>query len=241
MRTHLWLAAGLLGLAALCGCGDSGSSDPGVVEEAPSEEGIKRRSASNLPKAGDFLPVLDDGKVELAPPDGWNLLSRDARYLARFAKGKQHELPRISIMAGDSPESSITELTPDNYEKLAQVLMTQMQGEKKRIEEPCRPIYLGDRLYLRHVRIAKLSSDNVVLQSLQTVHGGRLYTIELVCEIDAPRAEEYEASLKKHRDEGYTVGANLRFVGDAPATESPAEATPFTPPASPDGEKPAKP
>jgi hypothetical protein len=171
------------------------------------------------------MPLLDDGKLELAPPAGWNLLSRDSRYLARFAKGKQHELPRISVTAGDTPDSSIAQLTPENFEQLADILMKQMRSEKKLVEEPCRPIYLGDTLYLRHVRRAKLSGDWVVLQSLQTVHGGRLYTVELVCEIDSPRAEDYEASLKKHRDEGYAVAANLRFVGDSPAETSRPPAT----------------
>ena len=241
LRDWRW-AAILLGLAILPGCGGGEVADDGgdeaVVEETPTINGIKHRSAEKLPKVGDHLPPLDGGKVEVAAPAGWNTLSRSSKSLASFAKGKASELPRITISAADSPDPAVSELTAENYEQMAAVILKQMQsGDKKpAILEPSLPIYLGDILYLRHVRKAQLSGTPVVIQSLQTIHDGRLYSVELMAEIDAARSEEYEASLKKYRDYGYAVAANMKFGGSAapgeiPALPAPAEATPAALPA----------
>jgi hypothetical protein len=236
MRSQRVLPAALLALAGIFGCGEANvPQDGGEATATVTEAGIKRRPVSAFPKVGEYLPPLDDAKVELAPPAGWITLSRDSRYLSRFAKAKASELPRISVMAGDTPDAAVTDLTEENCDHLAALLLKQMKSEKKHIEEETMPIYLGDTLFIRHVRRAQLSGDPVVLQSLQTVKGGRLYTIELTCNIDAPRAEEYEASLKQYRDFGYSVAANMRFLGDMPA------AAPAEPPAAAPSEENAKP
>lgn len=216
----------LLGIA-LSGCGGGAGPGPSPAVDS-STDSIKRRPASELPAVGAYLPPLDDGRVEVAPPADWNTMSRDARYLARFVKGKASELPRITVTAWDTPLPEITELTEANAGQLAAELVTQMKKDKKTVPEPPKPIILGDTLFLRHVRRAKLASgDNVVVQALDTVRGGRIYTVELIAMIDAPRPEQYEASLTAHRDEGYAVAANLKFSGSEPASppaaESPAE------------------
>ena len=218
----LWAVAGLL----LAGCEKGGGSTAGPAKPKEAEGQIKRRTASELPAVGDYLPPQDDGgnKIEIAPPADWKAMPRDARYLARFVKGNVSELPRITVEAWDSPVPEITELSEDNAERLAAAQVKQLKQDKKTVPEPPRPIMLGEMLFLRHVRRAKLQSGgNVVVQALETVRGGRIYTVELIADIDAPRGEEYEASLRKWRDFGYTVAANLkiRAAGETPA-ETPA-------------------
>jgi hypothetical protein len=241
-QQQLWaLAAWALAAMALCGCGGEpggGTTGP-PAKEQPAESTIKRRTADKLPAVGDYLPPLDDGKIELAPPAKWNTMPRDARYLARFVAGKASELPRITVTAWDSPLVEVADLDESNAGLLTGQLIKEMKRDKKTVVEMPKPIYLGETLFVRHVRRAKMpSGDNVVVQGLDTIRAGRIYTIELIALIDSPRAEEYEASLTKYRDEAYAVAANLKFDGASTpsTTEAPAAVTPAeTPPA----EKPA--
>jgi hypothetical protein len=219
----------LLGIA-LSGCGGGESAGPSPAVN-PSADSIKHRPASELPAVGAYLPPLDDGRIEIAPPADWNTMSRDARYLVRFVKGKASELPRITITVWDTPLPEITELTEANAGQLAAELVTQMKKDKKTVPEPPKPIVLGDTLFLRHVRRAKLASgDHVVVQALDTVRGGRIYTVELIAMIDAPRPEQYEESLRLYRNDGYAVAANLKFPGSESATP-PSKETPADQPA----------
>jgi hypothetical protein len=222
----IWPAAALL-LAA--GCGGSPSGESGGPDAAPAAQ-IKRRSLESLPKIGDYLPPLDTGRIEIAPPADWNLLPRGTLFEAGFVKGKASELPRITLAAWDSPLDDITELTAENAGRLAAHLLKEMEHDKKIVEEPPRPIILGSTLFLRHVRRAKLpSGGNVVVQALETVRGGRLYVVELLVDVDAPRGDEYEASLTKWRDYGYAVAANLKFTA---GESTPPAAAPEAPPAA---------
>lgn len=230
LRRAEW-SLGYLAVASLlftgCGSGDGGGK-AGPTAGEKSAEGIKRRPADKLPTIGEYLPPLDDGRIEIAPPAEWKPMPRDARYLARFVRGKVSELPRITVTVWDTPLPEITELTEANAGQLAAELIAQAKKEKKTVPEPHKPIYLGDTLFLRHVRRAKLASGgNVVVQALDTVRGGRIYTVELIADIDAPRAEDYEASLTKVRDSGYAVAANLKFTGgEVSSTEAPTETSP---------------
>jgi hypothetical protein len=214
---------------SLSGCGSGGSGGKASPAAAEKPAGaIKRRTADELEPIGDYLPPLDDGRIEIAPPADWNLMPRDARYLARFVQGKVSELPRITVTVWDTPLPEITELTEANADQLTAELITQFKKDKKTVPEPPKPIVLGETLFLRHVRLAKLpSGGNVVVQALDTVRGGRIYTVELIADVDAPRGDQYEASLKHVRDFGYAVAAGLKFhaAGGAPA-EAPAEPAP---------------
>jgi hypothetical protein len=202
-----WLA-----LLACTGCGGGGSAPAaGTLSE------IKRREVASLPAIGDYLPPLDDGMLEAAPPAGWNVMRRGRTFLVGFAKGKASELPRIVISAGDPPDGSPSTLTEAGAGPFAaeqdKELRTAAKLGKKRVGEYNLPIVLGDTVFIRHVRQATLADAPCVIQSLQTIQNGRLYTVELIAEIEAARAEEYEKSLAQWRDYGYAVAANLKFAG----------------------------
>jgi hypothetical protein len=192
-----------------CGGGAASTSPPATAE-------IKRRDPASLPEVGDYLPPLDEGRLRAAPPAGWNVMRRGRTYLVGFAQGKTSELPRIVIDAADPPPGTPSQLTAENAAAFAaqqdKALHAAAKAGKKRIEEFNLPIVLGETAFIRHVRQATLADAPCVIQSLQTIQNGRLYTIELVAEIDAARAEEYERSLTKWRDYGYAVAAHLQFA-----------------------------
>ena len=136
-------------------------------------------------------------------------------------RGQQVGLYHLAWAVG-----TIQELTEENAGQLADQLVKDFQRDKKTVVEPPKPIILGDTLFLRHVRRAKMASgNNVVVQSLETVQGGRIYVVELIAEIDAPRPEEYEQSLLKYRDDGYAVAAHLKFPGSEPVVAPPPAPT----------------
>jgi hypothetical protein len=194
---------------ALAALGCSGGEASGPPAEAPA--GIKRRPAAELPKIGDYQPPLDGGRLEAAPPAGWILTGKARTFLMGFspAKGK---LPRISINAEDPPAGSPKELTEADAAALAARLDGEMRKAKKVLLEASLPIQLGETLFVRHVRQVAVEDAPCVVQSLQTIKNGRLYTVDLVVEIDSARAADYEPSLLKYRDFGYAVAANLRFA-----------------------------
>src|SRR5262245_61207688 len=201
----------LLLLLACTGCGGGSAPAAGTQSE------LIRRDVASLPAIGDYLPPVDDGKLEAAPPVGWNVMRRGRTFLIGFAKGKASELPRIVINAGQPPEGSPTTLTEASAAAFAalqdQELRAAAKLGTKRLDEYNRPIVLGGTVFIRHVRQATLADAPCVIQSLQTIQNGRLYTVELIAEIEAARAEEYEKSLAKWRDFGYAVAANLKFTG----------------------------
>jgi hypothetical protein len=188
-------------------------NDGGAADDAAT---IRRREIASLPEIGDYGPPIDGGRLEAAPPAGWNVLPRGRTYLMGFAKGKPSELPRIIINAGDPPPESPPSLTEDNVTQFAErrdaELRAASQKGAKKINEYNLPLILGNLVYVRHVRQATLGGTPCVVQSLETVQNGRLYTVELIAEIDAARSEDYEPSLTKWRDYGYAVAANLKFV-----------------------------
>lgn len=178
--------------------------------------GIRQRALAELPAVGDYAPPVDDGRLLAAGPAGWSLLPRGRTYMIGFARGKPSELPRIVIQAQDPPEGSPQVLDAASAAAFAARRATELRAEvqagRKQVEEYPLPIQLGPTLFVRHVRRASLSGTPCVVQTLETIQQGRLYSVELIAAIEAARSEEYEASLLKWRDYGYAVAAHLRFA-----------------------------
>jgi hypothetical protein len=206
-----WPAIPWVVAVAAVGCGGPGAASNPAAAPA---EGLLRRQLADLPKVGEYLHPLDGNRLEVAPPEGWVPTPKGRTFLVGFHKPGV-ELPRITINAEDPPEGSPQELTEEGAEafaaRLDQELRAAVAEKRKRVEEYCLPIVLGDNLFIRHVRQVKGSSPCVV-QSLQTIKNGRLYTVELIVEINSPRSSEYEKSLRDERDNGYAVAANMRFA-----------------------------
>ena len=141
------------------------------------------------------------------------------------------------------PAAKLADTTEDNADMLATLLEGQLRKDpKKVVPEHCLPIVLGQHVFIRHVRLASLGGDPAVIQSLQTVQGGRLYTVELICAINAADGREYEKSLTDERDNGYAVAANLKFgkaadplagIAAEPAADPPPAETPPPPETTP--------
>lgn len=233
-----------LSLGLLClGCYSKPDAAPQadeVVEEAadPQQGAIKRRTVDDLPEVAEYGPPLDDSRLEVAPPIGWSALPSSNLFLAGYSKEKTEELPKIHVTVAPSPVGNMATLHEEDADEVAQTLEAELKAEnpKRRIEEPCKPIILGDTVFIRHVRLAKLKGTPCVIQSLQTIQHGRLYGVDLIVAVEGRDPLKYESSLTKYRDYGYAVAANLKFR-TPPSAASPAAAP--APAPTPPAEKPA--
>jgi hypothetical protein len=217
----------LAALAALVGCNNAPGT-PEVAVSVEEEAGIKRRAAEDLPAVGEYLPALDDGRVEIAPPEGWIDRPRTSKFLAAFTKDKASEYPRIQVTADDSPLPVLGDLSEENVDQFVTVFDEKFKKKAASLPEPARPIYLGDTLYLRQVRLVAIKEHRLVLQSLTTVQGGRMYKVELFCEVDPANPADYATPLTEARDYAYAVAAHLAVVEPAEAASERLSEAPAT-------------
>jgi hypothetical protein len=222
----------------LTGCGTG--TDVASAPPAPVEEGIKRRLAEDLPAVGEPLPPLDDGRVELAGPEGWIQLPVTSKQLAAFAPDKARAYPRIQVTADDSPLPVLGDLTEENADQFVTVWDEPYRKKRRSLPEAARPIILGGTPYIRQVRLVSINKKQLVLQWLATVQNGRMYTVELFCQVDPASPEDYARPLTEARDYAYAVAARLAPISGTsetpptPATDAaPADSQPATTPADP--------
>lgn len=194
-RLHLFQVLAL-GLAAT-GCGDS--VDPRANNAVHGPPALLQLDASELP-IGDYLPPLDEGRVELADPSNWQRFPRSKKYLARFYRGMSSSLPWLIVTADDSPYEGITEVGEDNYQQLLEAVAADVSQRPSLIESPL-PMKIGDNYCVRFVLKASLNKHAAEQQILVTVLGGRRYTIDL--QIAKGTMEDYKRA-------GYAVAASLR-------------------------------
>jgi hypothetical protein len=222
--------AGLFVLSSVVGCGSQSADNSGKDGGAAGSEhaGLKVYSSAALPALADPLPPLDGGRVDnLAPPKGWEPLSRDNAYLARFiVKGHNaNDLPRLLVTAEDAGAELPTNVSADNVDDFAE----KIQAELSKFREPAKALQLGDNFYARYVTTAKKGNRGVDRQVLVTVQNGRRYTYTL---------EVYSDQIMTYRDQAYATSAGVKYLsaGTSPSSspvDSPAEPTdPATDPAS---------
>lgn len=113
---------GLIGCAligcCLCLVGCGGSSDQ-IVDDVAQKDGSKP-AAPKMSKVEAYLPPLDGGRVQIAPPAGWHTLPRKAKYLVRFTRKKGVSSPAILVTV--KPFEEIGEVTTKNVKKYAKLL-----------------------------------------------------------------------------------------------------------------------
>lgn len=227
---YMSISQALLLGALVAGCGGEVGTTSEEGGETESSATIKRYETADLPVVADFLPPLDEGRIEVAPPEDWSP-SRQKGYLVVFAKGKVADLPRITVAAVDSPVSQLGDTSEDNAADFAAALRKHYASDKKKIvREPPKPVILGGRVWLRHVRQVKADPVGAV-QSLQIVRDGRLYSIEMTCDAKSDAKADIAAAVLAFRDQAYAVAANAKFPKEAgaPAAETPAEEKPAEP------------
>ncbi|MHB8899711.1 MAG: hypothetical protein ACYC6Y_13265 [Thermoguttaceae bacterium] len=184
--------AGLTGaFLPFLGCGKP--ARPAAAPPAP----VRQAPAASLPALGDYMPPLDDGRIEIAGPAGWELLPRKRDYVVLFKADSPDDYPLILVKAADASGS----LTAENAAAFAKTLGPSAE-----------PLVVGKWIgALQSKRGKEPGSINGILEQLlfTTVVGDRAYTFEL--RTRQGRVAEFQDTL-------FAVVAGLRQVGaDAPA------------------------
>jgi hypothetical protein len=215
----------IFALSACCtftiGCGGGGDDEV----EVWTAEDIKRREVADLPEVDPYLLPVDNRRLHVAPPKNWRLLLSDGNNLLRFALGDDdNSLPRLTVNAAASPVPKLAEIDESSIGKLIQAITQASLASNRKLIEPVRPIFLGDQLFLRHVRLARFNNQTCAIVSLQTVREGRLYTVDLYIPA-GPDGTDYATGVKEHQNVAYSVAARLRFGADADTSQPTAPAT----------------
>lgn len=198
-----------LPLALLAGCGGS-ESESDSDSTAP-----KTIQASDLPKMDAVIEAeLDNGRVKAAPPKDWTLLSRHQDYVVRFKAAASVQYPMILVTAKDY--ENVVDVTKDNVDEFAkQIASALAAGEKPaKLYEEVRPIQVKSLAGATYLRRANAKGTVVDRFFVETVHGGRKYTVEL---------RTPKGTLDQYRAYPVAVAAALQFTGTGPAVASSGE------------------
>lgn len=168
---------------------------------------MKTVDVAALPAVNDPLPPLDDGRIELCIPKDWDLLPRSSECLARARQRPDDDYPQLIVTAGDS--LSPQQMSRDNLGEYIGTVRKRLEGEKATLAGEVGGVSIGDFLGVAYVRRSKSGGTKLERLMLETIHGGRLYTIEL-------RARE--GTLRHFRQHAEAVAAHLRFPSPSAAT-----------------------
>jgi len=215
-------ALGLLaGFGLFLGCGGS------AKEGGSGGSGIRKLSASKLPKLGDPLPhPLDEGRVTIAPPAGWEISPRDSRFLVRFQEDPHESYPTIIVKAEDE-SGSIRDVTRATVHDFAKQVAAELKGSKSQktvIEEFEAGLFVGID-YERRGRVERDYKTIIVERLiLETIVDGRRYSIDL---------RTRDQDLHKYRPHAFAVAAGMKFLEGGTPAEAPPEPGPTETPTEP--------
>ncbi len=218
------LTVAVLVVVAGCGGGGTTPSDAGgPAGPAKAASGGSPEVAASAPTAapqsavikvpreklsiGDYMPPLDDDRIEIPKPQGWQALPRDSDYLTRFYQTNRNGLPRIEITVEPRTYGSLETATAANVEEFARLVAGELDDLE--LVENVIPLVIGETACARYVgRVdLKLSAGQTISaerQRLLVLHAGRQYTIDLLV---------LPNTLRQSRDAAYAVCAGLRFPG----------------------------
>jgi len=218
-------AVGLISIVLATGCGGSGKPAaqtpptpadnggpvvPGATDSASSpiapaaKPGLTKIPPEKL-AIGDYMPPLDDDRVEIAKPVGWQALPRDSDFLTRFYQTNRNGLPRIEITVEPRTYGDLTTVTAENVESFVKLVAAEL-GDLELIENVI-PLQIGDTSCARYVGRVDLNlqgGQKIIAerQRLLVLRDSRLYTIDLLV---------LPNTLLRSRDAAYAVCASLRF------------------------------
>jgi hypothetical protein len=216
-------------LGAVLGC-DAGSGPASTPKRSAPVD------AAELPALGDYLPPLDNDRIEVAPPEGWYVPPRSSAYVLRVQKDMKSNYPSIIITAEDYDAADIVDVSGDNVRRFGDRVAAALKKERSAV----RTVEVGGFVGVGYGKRGKVSTPVTTileLACLETVVAGRKYRIEL-------RSEE--GSLEEDEPYLLALAGGIRFLQAESHDESkePADAQtkgkPKTQPEEPQAEKPAE-
>jgi hypothetical protein len=222
-----WLLAAVL-LPSGCGRAPDAPAPaaPPAPEDPPAPQSPPSAGAVALPKLADPLPLLDEGRVEVSPPKGWEVPSRSSKYLALFQQDRGSKYPAI-ILTGE--DYDFPDVTAENAGELAAKLAAELSVAS--VEPTSVGSFVGVT-YRKRSRERDSLSKIVDRLFLETVVAGRKYRLELRTREDS--GKEAEPHLE-------AVARGVKFLAarseaSSAAAEAPSDESERKPDAPPEEE-----
>jgi len=262
-----WVILGLLISVVYMLTGSFGCQKPTGQSDSKGVD-VPRLVSGRLPELGDYLPPLDEGRLELAPPKDWTVSPRSTRYIIRFQADSGSTYPSVLVVGTTSDRFKT--VTAENLEAFAKSVAAELQSAGTNTTVKMGRI--GNLIGVTYSRRAKVKDDfGGIVERLffDTVVAGRRYQFELRCPPEmVGLAEPYFfaivngakiASVAELEEEGLAEGgsaaaekakpqpqaeekppAKAPVTAEKPKTEAPkAEAKPAEKPAGQAAQKPA--
>ncbi len=184
------------------GCGGP-ANQGGSSEGGAGTSGVLKIDTANLPKLGPAISPIDEGRLEIAPPDTWHVPPRSSKWLARFQAEPGSPFPMIFVTAENS--ETLFDVTKDNVNELVEQVRKELRADPdtKRLAEGVQPATIGDFRGALYRRWGKSSGWVMERWMLETVANGRRYTFELRCR---------EGSADAFRPHLFAVASGLKFL-----------------------------
>ena len=186
----------LVPLVLVSGCGFEAAAPIETVE--------------SLPELGDYLPPLDNARVEVAPPVGWHVPSRDSQFVVRFTPSPEASYPSILLTAED--HEGIADVTSENVDAFVREVDAALaEGSPAKPSARAAPLVSGAFVGATYRKRAKVKADlatrTVDRLILETVAAGRKYRLELRTE---------QGTVDRYRDDLLAVAEGIRFLEREP-------------------------
>ncbi len=211
-------------------------------KKAPAEAGppVTDLTQPDLPPLDAYLPLLDEGKLEMAPPKDWAVAPRSNKFIIRFQSDPSAPYPTVVVTAEDCAQfRNVTQENIGQYQKFVAQEM-KAAGRSGTIQAGRIGQMVGV-LYQRRVKVK--DSLGTILDQLcfDTVCGGRRYKFQLwassdVIDLAKPAFLSILNGTKFSSVE--EVQEELVQGEPAPGDAKPAGEKPTTPPPAASQEKP---
>jgi hypothetical protein len=173
---------------------------PGCHTPSDQESSTKPVTTEGLPELGDYLHPLDQDRIEIAAPKGWQFAPR-GDYIARIQKSPVSKYPSIIVTAEDYQGRGIDRVSEKNVEEFADQVAAARGKDRSEVQ----PVEIGSFVgvaYRKRGKEAGSVSRIVDMLFLDTVVSGRKYSTHL-------RSEQ--GSLAKDQPYLYAVVAGMKF------------------------------
>jgi hypothetical protein len=214
-RSMLWCLA-LAVAVPLAGCSHPGAKggrpakDDGPAQ--PETPPIKKHAVDELRvKIGAYVLPQDQGRLQVACPQGWDWASAPGEYVLGFHRKNNSldDLPRMLLAAQESPFPDLKDVGESQLTEFVQAVSRALGDQA--LETPVTPVMAGSTACAVYVELVKWKHGRVPRLVVKTVVAGRLYTINL----DVP-----EQQFAKYRDAAYAVAASIKVIREEPEPAS---------------------
>jgi hypothetical protein len=197
-------------LSVLLGCDQQRVETP-PIEQPVAKPEVARQvlgyRVDELSAIGAYLPELDEGRLQVAPPVDWRLAPRSNDYVARFVFDRQSLLPMITVRVQEAEQENPGTLTRENVVSYVAALDASIDERlRSSLKEPIEPLMLGDVPCARYVQAKAFRRGERIIKAsrevIETIRDGRVYSVEL---------DAHVATLVEYRADAYAVMANMKF------------------------------